>query len=40
MFHTFFVPTNVKLVSLEMSTETHRDLRGKLLIKESDINEY
>jgi len=33
MFHTFFVPTNVKLVSLEMSIETHRDLSLKMADK-------
>jgi len=33
MFHKFFVPTNVKLVSLEMSTEKHVDLWRKMIDK-------
>jgi hypothetical protein len=37
MMRTFFAPINVRLVSLEVSTETHTDLRVNWQLKHSDL---
>ena len=37
MLRTFFAPINVRLVSLEISTETHTDLRVNWPLKHFDI---